>query len=108
KLDAFDKQITATEKRIRDAVAKIDYHEPDLIPERTNSEPQDFVWVEDDFPKGAKIQSDGDKLNWVESERVFSGKRALLRTDVGRAQDVFTDAMPPLIVSTQDTFFFYV
>ncbi|HEX5219397.1 MAG TPA: PSD1 and planctomycete cytochrome C domain-containing protein [Verrucomicrobiae bacterium] len=110
KLDSFDQQISALEKRVRDEVAKIDYQEPDIKPASTptNAEPQDFVWVEDEFPRGAKLQADGAALNWIEGERVFSGKRALARTDAGRAQDVFTGALQPLIVSTQDTFFVYV
>ncbi len=108
KLGEFDKNIAGLKKQIADEVAKIDYREPAIAPERTNAEPQDFVWLDDEFPKGATVQSDGAALNWVEGERVFSGKRALARTDTGRAQDFFTGAAQPLIVSTQDTFFVQV
>ena len=108
KLAVFDQQIPGVEKRIRDEVAKIYYHEPEAKLPITNSEPQDFVWVEDDFPKGAKAESNGEKLKWIKGERVFSGKRALSRTDTGLAQDLFTGAAQPLVVSTQDIFFFHV
>ena len=108
KLASFDEQIPVAEKRISDAVAKIDYHEPAAGHEPTNREPRDLVWVEDDFPKGATTGSVGDQLKWIKGERVLSGKRALARTDTGLAQDFFTGAMKPLVVSTQDTFFFHV
>ncbi len=108
KLDEFDQKIAALEKGIRDEVGKIAYLEPAPQPGPTNTEPQDFVWVEDDFPKGAKVRSDGAKLNWVKGERVFSGQRALARTDTGLAQDFFSGAVQPLVVSTQDTFFVQV
>jgi hypothetical protein len=108
-LDEFDKKIPAVEKRLRDELAKVVYTEPDAGSLTTNSEPQDFVWVEDDFPKGSTVASDGEKTRWIKGNRVFSGKRALARTDTGRAQDYFTGAMQPLTVgSTQDVFFFHV
>ncbi len=108
-LDEFDKNIPAVEKRLRDELAKVVYTEPEAGSLTTNSEPQDFVWVEDDFPKGSTVASDGEKTRWIKSNRVFSGKRALARTDKGRAQDYFTGAMQPLTVgSTQDVFFFHV
>jgi hypothetical protein len=108
KLDEFDQQIPAVEKQIRAAVAKLEYHEPEAWTEPIQTEPQDFVWIEDDFPKGAKVESNGGKLKWVKGERVLSGKRALVRTDAGLAQDFFTGAMQPLAVRTQDLFFFHV
>lgn len=108
KLEELDRKIAALKKQITDELAKLDYREPDATPATPNTEPQDFVWMDDEFPRGAKLQSDGAALNWVEGGRVFSGKRALARTDAGRAQDVFTGALQPLIVSTLDTIFVQV
>jgi mono/diheme cytochrome c family protein len=108
KLARLGEQISVAEKRIQDEVAKIDYQEPEARPEPAPIAPYDFVWLEDDFPPGAKVASDGAELNWVEGDRIFSGTRALTRTDTNRAQDFFTEAMYPLLVSTQDTFFVHV
>ncbi len=108
RLAQLDEQIAATQKRIQVEAAKIDYHEPEVRPEPAPTEPRDFVWIEDDFPAGAQVGSDGAALNWVTGNRALSGNRALARTASGRAQDYFTGATPPLLVSTQDTFFAYV
>ena len=109
KLNDFNKKIPEVEKRIKDEMAKVVYAEPEASSGNTNSEPQDYVWVEDDFPTGATAGSDGEKPQWIKGNRVFSGQRALTRSDTGRAQDYFTGALQPLTVgSTQDVFFVHV
>ena len=102
----LNESIAPVEERIRTEVAKIDYREPKAKP--ASKERADFVWVEDDFPSGAKVELAGAPLQWEEGSRVFSGKRALVRTDAGLAQDLFTEAAQPLMVGSQDTLFAYV
>ncbi len=110
KLAELSSSITATEKQIRAEAAKITYTEPERIARPATNPPADFVWVEDDFPKGAKAEASGTAgaLKWVEAEKVHSGKRAFTRTDKGLAQDFFTQAAPPLLVGAGDTLFAYV
>jgi hypothetical protein len=72
----------------------------------------DFVWVDDDFPKGANRQTNPDTpaTKWVTTDdgRVFSGKKALERTATGVGQDFFPTCSQPLVVGEKDTFFAYV
>ncbi len=106
KLAQLNESITLAETRIREAAGKVDYQEPE--PKPIAKEHSDFVWVEDDFPKDAKVQSDGAALKWIEGDKVYSGKRALTRTDGGLAQDTFTRASTPLRVGDEDRLFAYV
>ncbi|MCC6820772.1 MAG: PSD1 domain-containing protein [Verrucomicrobia subdivision 3 bacterium] len=110
KLGQLSESIVATEKRIREAAAKLKYTEPERAPSPATNQPADFVWVEDDYPKGAKAEASGaaGALKWVENEKVYSGKKAIARTDTGLAQDFFTQASPPLIIGAGDTLFAYV
>ena len=110
KLAELSNSIAAMEKQIRAEAAKITYTEPERTPSPATNPPADFVWVEDDFPKGAKAEASGTAgaLKWVETEKVHSGKKAIMRTDEGLAQDFFTQASPPLLVGAGDTLFAYV
>lgn len=101
--------IAPAEERIRAEAAKIEYHEPkDAKPKPAAKEHADFVWVEDDFPAGAKAEVAGAPRKWIEGEKVLSGKRALARTGDGVAQDFFTGATQPLIVGNPDKLFAHV
>lgn len=106
KLEELNAAIAPIELRMNEAAAKISYQEPKARP--VAKEREDFVWVEDAFPAGAKADAAGAPVQWIEGERVFSGKRALARTDTGVAQDFFTAATQPLMVGSQDTLFAYV
>jgi len=79
------------------------------VPTAKGAKPADFVWVEDDFPSGAKGQvNDGTpERRWVEMN-VFSGTRALTRNASGIAQDFFIGASQPLIFGKGDKVFAYV
>src|SRR6185369_14223420 len=81
KLADLNARIGPTEKKIREEAAKIAYKEPARKAlGGTNSAPEDFIWVDDDFPAGAKAEvNDGTPARqWVEMN-VFSGTRALMR-----------------------------
>lgn len=109
KLAELNKKLAPIEDRIKEEAAKIKYSEPADRPKpATNA--TDFVWVDDDFPQGAKAQINGGtaELRWIEGTNVFSGKRALARTDKGVAQDFFLGASKPLIIGKGDKVFAYV
>src|SRR5436190_16012894 len=79
KLAELNEAIAPVEKRIREAAARIEYAELQRKPEA--KERSDFVWVEDDFPKNAKVESNGAPLHWAElpsagdTSAVYSGRR---------------------------------
>jgi hypothetical protein len=107
KIADLNESIAPVESQIREEVAKIKYKEPKREPVSTNR--SEFVWVDDDFPAGAKLTvNDGNApLRWVEGDKAFSGRRAIARTDKGLAQDVATEAPKPLMVGEGDTVFAY-
>lgn len=102
--------LASAETQIREAAVKINYTDPEGKSVAATNPPADFVWVEDDFPRGSKAEANGEAgaLKWVEGEKVHSGKRAISRKDKGLAQDVFTQASPPLIVGKEDKLFAHV
>ncbi len=111
-MEEFDRQIEGLGKRIREEVAQIKYAElpPEIIAPAAT--PGEIVWVDDELPPGAKagINKDTSPLKWVEAEkgRVYSGKRALMRSDKGLAQDYFTETSQPLFIGEGDRLFAYV
>ncbi|MBI4326004.1 MAG: PSD1 domain-containing protein [Chloroflexi bacterium] len=111
-MEEFDGQIERIGKRIREEVAKINYAEPPPETVAPAASPGEVVWVDDELPPGAKAGTNKDTspLQWVEAEkeRVYSGKRALLRSDKGLAQDYFTEASQPLFIGEGDKLFAYV
>lgn len=65
------------------------------------SEPQDFVWFEDDVPDARPWEN----WNFNDKQPVFSGTRATTRIGTGVVQDVFDSAQYPLRVGEGDKFF---
>ncbi|HWE94135.1 MAG TPA: PSD1 and planctomycete cytochrome C domain-containing protein [Tepidisphaeraceae bacterium] len=99
------------ENRIGEEVAKIDYHDPGPESQTTTEAkaPEDFVWVEDDLPKGATPASNGGDGGWVwVADPVFSGKRAMKRSGSGLHQHFFTSSPQQLHVGPGDKLFAYV
>jgi len=108
KLAKLNGHIAELEERVRDEAAKVEYTEPEREIKPPLESPVDFVWADDDFPAGAEVKSDGAPLRVIKGDRVFSGSRALGRSDAGLAQDYFTQASQPLIVGKGDKLFAYV
>jgi hypothetical protein len=109
KFAKLNETIAPVEERIRAEAAKIEYHEPkDAKPKSAAKEHADFVWVEDDFPAGAKVEVAGAPRQWIEGKPALSGRRALARTADGVAQDLFVGAPQPLMVGNEDKLFAHV
>jgi hypothetical protein len=80
------------------------------IRSRVVQEPEDFVWIDDELPAGAKAEGDGAKWNWQGATEAgpapFSGARSLRRGMGARLnQDFFTGATPPLRLGRGDRLF---
>ncbi|MDB6026977.1 MAG: hypothetical protein JWM68_3200, partial [Verrucomicrobiales bacterium] len=108
----LDEQVAAWKKDIATAIAKVDYTDPEPHELKTFPEPREVVVLDDEIPAGAKaITNEGvSALQWVtaDSDKVFSGKKAIKRTATGVAQDVFETFQSSMIVGTNDKFFAYV
>jgi hypothetical protein len=90
-LKDLEQDLAQKQKAIRDSIAQIQYSDPasqNPPPPATTSE---TVWFDDDFPRGAKVESSGSPTTFVTADQgpVTSGKRALKRTAKGLEQDFY-------------------
>src|SRR5579871_6036093 len=112
KLKSLEDQIHAVQREITDQLARLDYVEPKggaVASTAKPTGPQEYVWIEDELPPGAKPQGDSPwKFITKEQGPVFSGKRASTRTATGLSQHFFTEANPGLRIGGGDTLFAYV
>jgi mono/diheme cytochrome c family protein len=108
-LNDYDKQIANIRDDVSTELAKYKYKDPGPSTLPMTDTTNEVVFVEDDFPAGAKAGKNDQTpdLQWV-TNNVFSGKRALKRTGDGVVQDYFTDATAPMIVNKGDKLFAYV
>jgi hypothetical protein len=99
KLADFDAQIGAAQQQLHTQIAAVAYTDPATLTPPPPVRELETVWVDDDFPAGAKWQaSPGAPTQWVDAKSgvVFSGARALKRTDKGLAQDFYEGGAAPI------------
>ncbi|GAB6167524.1 PSD1 and planctomycete cytochrome C domain-containing protein [Thermostilla marina] len=73
------------------------------------SEPQDYLWVDDDVPQGAKLSADGQPWEFVAGGKdgvppAVAGEKVMRRAAEGLAQHYFVNAVP-LEIGKGDVFF---
>lgn len=110
-LDDLSARIAAAEKTLREQLEAIVYLDPADVQPPPPVQVVENIWIEDDTPAGAKITaSPGQPTQWVSKPDapVFSGQRALRRTDKGLAQDVCEPLTPPLEIPPDARIFAYV
>lgn len=92
-LASYDQQIAATQARIRETIAKIQYTDPATLTPPPPVQSSEVLWFEDGFPKGVNAQFSGEptKLITKVDGPVSSGTHALQRKAKGVAQDFFTE-----------------
>ncbi|MFM8468418.1 MAG: DUF1549 and DUF1553 domain-containing protein [Limisphaerales bacterium] len=101
KLDDFNTQIAAVDKRIKAELTKVVYTDPATLNPPPPLKKFDTTWVDDDFPAGAKVEASGaTTVKWVTEKdgQVLAGKRALKRTDPDVGQDVFSELKSPFTI----------
>ena len=121
KLTALDAKIQPLEKEIREALADIQYEEPDaeqlkqhVARQQETSQPaknesKETVLIDDEQPACKKVRAnkDNDPFQW-DNEIKFSGKRSWKRSDDKLAQDVFDGLDKPIAVRKGDKFYIHV
>jgi hypothetical protein len=112
-LARLQQQIDAIRKEIDAEVAKVHYD--DTADARESEQParEEYVWIDDAIPDGAKPSSDGStngRWHFVRSPKhpVLSGEKSVMRTATGLSQHFFENAKPGLRVGAADTLFAYV
>ncbi len=109
--EELKKQIAAVDQEVQAALAKIEYEDPleEATPE--SLEPQDYVWIDEALPSGAKPQGDGPnpfQLVSLSGRPAEHGEKVSTRTAQGRSQHFFTEASPPLVIGQGDVLFTHV
>jgi hypothetical protein len=112
KLKEFTDKLGAIQKKIDEKAASLPYTDPATGQPPQPVEEKETVWVDDDFPAGAKMKTATGNLplNWVTAEngQVAKGKRAIKRSEKGLGQDFYQDGAAPLAVPVDARIFFYV
>jgi len=111
KLDEFKTKVAVAQKKIDEALAQVAYTDPGTLQPPPPIEETEAVWVEDEFPANAKALSNRPgTTTWVTAEegQVFSGTRALKRTDKEMAQDYYSGGAAPLEIPTGAELFAHV
>jgi len=105
-------EIASLEKRIEEALAKVEYQQPEDLPSPAEQKTEDFVWIDDQPPAGASTHGDGGQAwNWAargEAHVVHRGERALRRSGAGLIQDYFVGAKQPLTIDKETVLFAHV
>ncbi len=96
-------------QKLRGLAQKTAYQDPSEDPARATAQRIEDVWFDDAFPPGRVFASPGHATQYVDagSGRVFSGSKALKRTDTGLAQDV-VEGMPAKTIPPQGKLFAHV
>jgi hypothetical protein len=132
RLKVLDEQIALGRRNISEKLARIDYVDPatagaaiaaapnaggggsnsaadEAQPNSTQAiEPKEFIWIDDELPRGAKPQGDTPWKFAAKTEgQVLSGEKASTRTAPGLSQHFFTEANPGLRIGDGDKLFAY-
>ncbi len=112
-LKSLDAKIAPLRAQMDAKLKTIAYTDPATQKPQPPATETDVVWIEDDFPTGAKAQhaANTPATQWVTAangNHVFSGKRALKRSATGLAQDYYSGGAAPFDAPQGAKFFFYV
>ena len=92
---------------MEEEASKLEYEDPALKAVKSEIKIAEDIWFEDEFPKGSKVfASPGLPLELVDAKKgkVFSGTKAIRRSDAGLAQDV-CENMPPITIQEGSVLF---
>lgn len=109
---AIDEKLASIQKQIDEKAATVAYQDPATADPKPETMVVENVWMDDEFPATGRVfASPGAATQYVENLEggaVFSGKRAVKRTDAGLAQDVWDQAKEPLMIPQGGNLFAYV
>ncbi len=111
KLAELDAQVAAKQKELDESASKISYTDPAEHKAQAAPVPVETVWLEDEFPPGAKVQSLGHPLKLrsaAQGAQVLSGKLAIKRSGQGTIQDSFEAGAAPIIIPQKAELFVHV
>ena len=111
-LAGYDEQLKEYNSKLHELIVSLQYTDPADETNRAKPEPKEFIWIDEDFPAGAKVavSPDSQTNQWISREEgpVFSGQRAIRRSGKGLHQVYFKEGAEPLTIAAGDKFFAYV
>lgn len=108
RLSELDQQIAAARNQITEALAKLDYKDPGPTDAQKTAEPTEYVWIEDEPPKGAQLQGDSSwEFVSAPNHPVHTGEKSTRREAGALSQHFFTGASPGLKIGEGDKLFAY-
>lgn len=108
----IESRLAKVNEQLRDAARQVSYTDPASVADRPTPEPEDVVWIEDDWPPGASpnVNAGNTPHRWVTAAegKVFSGERAIERKGAGLHQVFFDKSSRPITVGAGDRLFAHV
>ena len=109
---AWERDRKAAQSEIESIFASLDYEDQRAGETLSDLKAEDYVWIEDELPRGAKADGNEGNRSWKwmgkpDEHPVFSGKRSTRRTARGLSQHFFTGATEPLPISSGSALFAY-
>jgi len=97
----LDARLPALDKSLKEAITAVTYVDPATAQPKSEPKRTETIWLDDEFPPNAAVQSAGASLVWFTSSvpgEVRSGHRSLERTATGIGQDFYSNGAAPLTV----------
>ncbi len=112
-LKVLDGKVAPLRSQMDERLKTIAYTDPATQKPLPPAKETEIVWIEDDFPAGAKAQHNANtpETQWgtaANGNHVFSGKRALKRSATGLAQDFYSGGAAPFDAPQGAKFFLHV
>jgi hypothetical protein len=108
-LARLDDALAQVRSRITEALARVEYKEPPGDAAAAAGEPRDYVWIDDELPKGAKPEGNTPwEFVGQPDHPVFSKEKSSTRAADALSQHFFTGANPALAVGEGDRLFAHV
>ena len=101
----------ALDKAVNAILETLTYTDPTTLSPRPPAVAREQIWLDDEFPPGAVVESGPGKITWQTGNRgngVFAGQRSLERTASGIGQDFYSRGAEPLVIAEGEELFAHV
>ena len=87
----------------------VTYTDPATLSPRPPAVAKERIWLGDEFPPGAVVESSPGKITWRTGDPdVFAGQRSLERTASGIGQDFYSRGAEPFVIAADEDLFAHV
>jgi len=99
----------ALDENVNAILETLTYTDPATLSPRPPKVVRERIWLDDEFPPGAVVESSPEKIAWRTGDRgVFAGQRSLERTAVGIGQDFYSRGAEPFVIAAEEDLFAHV